>query len=83
MNVGTNTARPLDEMLRIPRVTTLQDQFDTAEHLPRAPGVDDFSSGHFHFYAKVALYSGNRINNYTLTHYEILPYSLRNSVFGP
>jgi hypothetical protein len=61
------------EMVRITRVAPLENQLDTAEQLARAPRVDDFASGHFHFDAKVALDSGDRIHYNSFTHIYNLP----------
>jgi hypothetical protein len=72
MHVSTDTTRALDEMMGIPGVPPLKDDFDAPEHLSRAPRIDNLASGHFHLDAKVALYSGNRINNYAFAHYIIL-----------
>jgi hypothetical protein len=56
------------EMVRITRIAPLENQLDAAEHLARAPGIDDLASGHFHFDAKVAFDSGDWINYNSFTH---------------
>jgi hypothetical protein len=68
MDVGSDPAGALHEMLGVPRITPLKDDFDAAEHLPGAPGVDDFASGHLDFNPKVALDAGYRIDDDSLSH---------------
>jgi hypothetical protein len=68
MGVRSDPAGSLNEMLRIPWIPPLQDQFDPAEHLPRAPGIFNLSAFYLYFDAKVAFYSCNRINRYSFTH---------------
>jgi hypothetical protein len=75
MGVRSDAAGAGHEMMRVPRIAALKNQFDATEHLSRTPRVDDFPTGHFHFDAKMALYSGNRINYYALTHIGNLLYS--------
>jgi hypothetical protein len=68
MDVRSDPAGALHEMLGIPRISSLQDDFDAAEHLPGAPGVDDFASGHLDLDAEVPLDAGYRIDDDSLSH---------------
>jgi hypothetical protein len=77
MDVGSDPAGALHEVLGIARVASLQDQFDPAEHLPGAPGVDDFASGHLDFDPHVAFDSGNRVNYDSLSHFISSVYRVR------
>ena len=54
--------------MRIARVPPLKNHFDTAKHLPGAPGIDDFASRDFHLDAKVAFDSSDWINYNSLAH---------------
>jgi hypothetical protein len=73
MGVRSDAAGSGYEMMRIARVAPLKNQLDAAEHLARAPRIDDFAPGHFHFDAKVALDSGDWIHYYSFTHIYSLP----------
>jgi len=55
-------------MMCIARIPPLKNHFNAAEHLPGAPGIDNFTSGDFHLDAKVAFDSGDRINYNSLAH---------------
>jgi hypothetical protein len=68
MDVRSDPAGALHEMLGIPRIAPLKNHFDAPEHLPRAPGVGHFASGHLDFDAQVAFDSGYRINRDSLSH---------------
>jgi hypothetical protein len=68
MDVRSDPAGALHEMLGIPRIASLKYEFDAPEHLPRAPGIDHFAPGHLDFDAEVALDSGYRINCDSLSH---------------
>jgi hypothetical protein len=68
MDVRSDPAGALHEMLGIPWIAALKDDFDAAEHLPGAPGVNDFASGHLDFDSQVALDAGYRINDNSLSH---------------
>jgi hypothetical protein len=68
MNVRSDPAGALHEMLGIPRIAPLQNELDAPEHLPGAPGVDDLAAGHFDFNPHVAFDSGDRINRDSLSH---------------
>jgi hypothetical protein len=68
MGVRSDATGSGHEMMRIARVAPLENQFDAAEHLARAPRIDDFAPGHFHFDAQVTLDSGDWIDDYSLTH---------------
>jgi hypothetical protein len=60
-------------MMGVTRVTALQDNFNPAEHLAGTPGIDNFTAGHLHFDAKVTFDSGNRVDNNSLSHMDLLP----------
>jgi hypothetical protein len=68
MNVRSDPAGALHEMLGIPRIAPLQNEFDAPEHLPGAPGINDFPSGHFNLDPHVAFDSSDRINHDSLSH---------------
>jgi hypothetical protein len=68
MNVRSDAAGALHEMLGIPRIAPLKDDFDAPEHLTGAPGVDDLATGYLDFDSKVALDSGYGINRDSLCH---------------
>jgi hypothetical protein len=63
----------LDEMVCIAGVAALQNHFDAAKHLPGTPRIDDLATLNFHLNAKVALYSGNRVNRDSFTHMSSSP----------
>jgi hypothetical protein len=77
MNVRSDPAGALHEMLGIPRIAPLQNDFNPTEHLPGAPGVNDFSSGHLDFDSQVALDAGYRINYNSFSHIIFLPVELK------
>jgi hypothetical protein len=68
MDVRSDPAGALHEMLGIPRITPLENDFNAAEHLPGAPGVNDFASGHLDLDAEVPLDAGYRIDDDSLSH---------------
>jgi hypothetical protein len=68
MDVRSDPAGALHEMLGIPRITPLQNELYAAEHLPGAPGVNDFPTGHFDLDPHVAFDAGDRINNDSFSH---------------
>jgi hypothetical protein len=68
MDVRSDPAGALHEMLGIPGIAPLQNNFDAPEHLSGAPGVDDFASGHLDFDLEVTLDAGYRINYNSLSH---------------
>jgi hypothetical protein len=68
MDVRSDPAGALHEMLGIPRITPLQNKFNAAEHLPGAPGVNDFPTGHFDLDPHVAFDACDRINHDSLSH---------------
>ena len=68
MGVRSDAAGSGDEMMCIARVAPLKYQLDAAEQLARAPRIDDFAPGHFHFDAKVTLDSGDWIHYDSFTH---------------
>jgi hypothetical protein len=68
MDVRSDPAGALHEVLGIPRIAPLQNEFDAPEHLPGAPGVNDLAAGHFHLDPHVAFDSGYRVNNDSLSH---------------
>ena len=68
MGVSSDPAGTLGEKRRISGITPLENYLDTPEHLTRAPGVDNLSSGHLYFDPQVALYSGDRIDRNFLSH---------------
>ncbi len=72
MGVGSDPAGALNKMMRVPGVPALKNNFDPAKHLPGTPGVDDLAALHFHLDARWPLYSGNRINRYSVTHMILL-----------
>jgi len=77
MDVRSDPAGALNEMLGIPRIAPLQYNFNPAEHLPGAPGVNDFASGHLDFDSQVALDAGYWIDDDSLSHINLLPVELR------
>ena len=77
MDVRSDPAGALHEMLCIPRVAPLQYDFNAAKHLPGAPGVNDFSASHFDLDPHVALDASYRINHYSFSHISLLPVELR------
>jgi hypothetical protein len=68
MGQRSDPAGALHKMMGIPGIPAQQNQFDAPKHLRAAPGVDHFPSGHLYFNAKVAFYSGNRINGDSISH---------------
>jgi hypothetical protein len=68
MNIGADAAGTLNEMVCVPGIAALKDNFNSAEHLPGTPGVFNLASFHLHLYPKVAFYSGYRINNDSFAH---------------
>jgi hypothetical protein len=68
MNVRSDPAGALHEMLGIPRIAPLQYDFDAPEHLPGTPGVDDLAAGHFHLDPHVAFDSSDWVNNDSFSH---------------
>jgi hypothetical protein len=68
MGVRSDAAGAGHEMVRIPRIASLKNQLDAAKHLARTPRINNLAPSHFHLDAKMAFYSGNRINYYALTH---------------
>jgi hypothetical protein len=68
MDVRSDPAGTLHEMLGVPGIAPLQNHFDAPEHLPGAPGVDDLASGHLDFDPEVTLDTGYRINDNSLSH---------------
>jgi hypothetical protein len=69
VGVSSDPAGTLGKQWCIPGIPSLQDNFNTPEHLTGAPGVDDFASRHLHLNAQVALYPCNRIDGDSLSHY--------------
>jgi hypothetical protein len=68
MRVRSDTAGTLHEMMCIPRVASLENEFDAPEHLSRAPCIDNLAAGYLDFYSEVAFYSGDRIDGNLFTH---------------
>jgi hypothetical protein len=68
VDVRSDAAGAAHEQMRIARVASLKNHFDATEHLPGAPGIDDFASGDFHLDPEVAFDSRNWINNDSLAH---------------
>ncbi len=68
VDVGTHTAGPLGEQPGIARIAVLEDHFQAAEHRGAAPRIADLAIGHFYFNSQVTFDSGDRIDNYTLSH---------------
>jgi len=68
MGVRSDAAGAGHKVMRIARITALENKLDTSEHLARAPCIDNFTAGYFDFDPEVALNPGNWINNYTFTH---------------
>jgi hypothetical protein len=68
VDVRSDPAGAADEEVCIAGIASLENHFDTAEHLPGAPGIHDFATGYFHLDPEVAFNSGNRINNDSLAH---------------
>jgi hypothetical protein len=68
MGVRSDAAGALHKMMRILRVAPLENQFNAAKHLARTPCIDNFTAGHFHLDAKMALEPGNWIDYDTLAH---------------
>jgi hypothetical protein len=68
MNVRSDPARALHEMVSVPGIPSLQDDFDPPEHLAGTPGVDNLATRYLNLDAKVAFYSGNRVDYNSLGH---------------
>jgi hypothetical protein len=68
VDVRSDPAGALDEVIRVTRITSLQNDFNASEHLPGAPGIDNLAPRHLDFDAQVAFYSSNRIYNNSLRH---------------
>jgi hypothetical protein len=68
MDVRSDPAGSCDEVLRIAWIPPLKDQLDPPKHLPGAPGIDNFSTGHLDFDPEVTFDSGDRINDDSFTH---------------
>jgi hypothetical protein len=68
MDVRSNPAGALHEMLGIPRIAPLKNELDPPEHRPGAPGIRHFAPGHLNLDLEVALDSGYRINRDSLSH---------------
>jgi hypothetical protein len=73
MGVRSDATGTLHEMVCVPGIAPLKNQLDAAEHLARAPRIDNFAPSHFDFDAKVAFDSGDRINYDSFTHIYNLP----------
>jgi hypothetical protein len=69
MNHRSDASRALTEEWGITGITSLQDKLNTSEHLPRAPGINHFTSSHLHLNPQVAFYPSNRIYHYFLSHF--------------
>jgi hypothetical protein len=68
MDVRSDPAGALHEMLGIARITPLENHFDAPEHLPGAPGIHHFPASHLDFNPQVALDSGYRVDRNSLCH---------------
>jgi hypothetical protein len=68
MDIRSDAAGALHEMLGISGIPSLQHDFDTPKHLAGTPGIYNFTAGHFNLNAKVTFDPCNRINHYSLTH---------------
>ncbi len=55
-------------MVGIARIPPLKNRFNTTEHLPGAPGIDNLPSRNFHLDTEVAFDSGDWINYNSLAH---------------
>jgi hypothetical protein len=73
MDVRSDPAGALHEMVRIARITPLKNHFNAAKHLPGTPGIDDFAACDFHLDPQVAFNAGNWINDYSLAHMVSFP----------
>jgi hypothetical protein len=68
MDVRSNPAGALHEMLGIPRIAPLKNELDAPEHRSGAPGISHFAPGHLNLDLEVALDSGDWINRDSLSH---------------
>jgi hypothetical protein len=68
MGVSSDPAGSLHEVLCISGIPSLKDQFDAPEHLSGAPGIFYLAALNFYFDTKVAFYSCNRVDRYSLSH---------------
>ena len=82
MGIRSDAARALYKMVSVTRVPALKDNFDAAKPLAGTPGIDHFTAGHLDFDAKVALDSGNRIDNNSFSHMISSLYNLKNDCFS-
>jgi len=62
MGKRSDAARTLYEVMGIPGIASLENQFDSPEHLPGTPGINDLAAGHLDFDPKVTFDSGDRID---------------------
>ena len=65
----THTADPAYESPGITGITALQDLFDQPYHSAGAVSICYFSSFNIGFYAQMTFNSGDRVNNYSRTHF--------------
>jgi hypothetical protein len=63
MDQGANAARTLRKQMRISRVPALEDDLQTPEERPAAPGVFHLAIFNFYLYAQVTLYSRDGVND--------------------
>jgi hypothetical protein len=68
MGVGSDTAGALHKMVSIPGIPALQNELNTPEHLPRAPGIYDLAAGHLDLNAEMTFNSRDWIYGYSLCH---------------
>ncbi len=60
-------------MMRITRITPLKNHLNTTEHLPGAPGINDFAACNFYLDAKMPFDSSDWINYNSLAHMVSFP----------
>ena len=68
MRQRSDAAGALNKMMCVLWIPSLKNQFDPPKHLSGTPGIYHFAPCHFHFDAKVAFNSGNRIYRYSFCH---------------
>jgi hypothetical protein len=69
MGVSSDPARSLYKVMGVLGISSLEDNFDSPEHLPRTPSIFDLSSLDLYLDTQVTFYSGNWINDYLFGHF--------------
>jgi hypothetical protein len=68
MCVRSDAAGALYKVMCITGISSLEDKFDSPEHLPGTPGIFHLATLNFDLYAKVTFNACNRINRNSFSH---------------